>query len=124
MYITVAKRSGDQHLVDFKSHNGTYHTWCEKILQGNWAITTLAADNIYPGICQSCQENVKQFMGRKDFRECRNSWQGYAECTLQFIRDGVIDSQDKFHDAIYTNGKRIKGYKNLLSSNRSVKRYE
>jgi hypothetical protein len=125
MYIILAKRSGDQHLIDFKSPNGTWHTWCEKSIGGNWAITTIAVDNIFPGICRTCKESMDKYRSRKDLRNLRNHHQSYLLSIVDFIHHDIISTQDKYYDAKSSNARRIKRYKNLLSKpNRPLKKYE
>jgi len=125
MYIILAKRFGEQHLIDFKSPSGIWHTWCEKSINSNWVITTLALDNIIPGICRDCKEAMNRYTANRDSRYIRNHYQNYLMGIVDFIHADVISTQDKYFDAKSSNARRIKRYKNLLSNpNRPVKKYE
>lgn len=56
MFIFIMGRSDDTHVVDFKNIQGKYRTLCGKTFYQKQNITTLGADNTFPGICQTCKK--------------------------------------------------------------------
>lgn len=104
MFVFIMLRTGVTHIVNYRLGSGGFRTICSKtyhkVSQVN-SITTLAADNTFPGMCMTCKKYYDE-MYLSDLNEeptmARNEVQLKHENIVDFQRYDIEGPKAKYED--------------------------
>jgi len=86
MFIVLFPRIGIPHIFSYQLSNGHFRAVCGKILIKEKTTIILAADQVYPGLCSVCSQEIKNMYEndlKSEPRIARNYWQ----MRLENLRD-------------------------------------
>jgi len=114
MLVLLIPRYGTPHAFNFVLSNGQYRTMCGKNFTKDMVCNTIAGDGVFPGMCQSCYDAIKDMYEDDldcDPRMARNTWQ----LKLDNLRDfhyqdilGPIISSYEMTDRIWRKLNKLK----------------
>lgn len=117
MFSFLITRSGPIHIITYQSSNGKYNTVCAKRFSAQNCINILAADNTFPGICNTCKEyydaryfNALKYQPSLVRNEDFHKFYDLAD----YHRYNVIGPQIKYTDAFDRYWSRLNRYKKLI----------
>lgn len=104
MFIFLMTRKGETHIVNYTMNNGkSFRTVCSKTFSKNLVLNTLAADNTFPGTCETCKSHYDE-MYLSDLNiaptMARNETQFKYPDILDFQRYEIEGPKVKYEDIV------------------------
>jgi hypothetical protein len=114
MLIILMPRLDISHILSYRLDNRNYRSICGKTIIIDPTITTLAADNTYPGLCSNCRIRSDSYI-LDDLnyapRNARNSFQEYFLHLRDFIKDEMLGPENKYFYLCNRNWSKLKKLK-------------
>jgi len=83
-------RLGLSHILNYRLHNGKWRTLCQMDLPKDPTMTTLSADDTFPGICRACKESHDKYY-QDNLEYNLQSARNMVQAHYIYIRDYVQD---------------------------------
>lgn len=122
MFSTVMLRNGDIHIINYKLlfKRGQYRTICQKRFHKNMRINTLAAGDVFPGICKKCKSSYEATI--KIYREHNiqflyNKQQLKYYSLQEYHQHNLIGPMAKHIVSMKRIWPKLNRYKNLITKN-------
>lgn len=119
MFIIVIGRSGATHIVDYQIRDG-FRSICGKVYSKSDKVNTLAADNIFDGICKTCSRIYADMYTsdlEHDPRMARNNFQQTLYSLLRYHKVNICGPQSKYSYCFGRNWVKLVKAKRALSKN-------
>jgi hypothetical protein len=121
MFGIVIMRNGTIHAISYRLTNGSYRSYCGKVLSRNLRMNTLSSSDTFDGMCRNCKsicDEVYRDELNHDLQMVRNSVQFKYYDTIEFQRLDIEGPKAQYEDLTVHHWAKLIKYQRLIQKSK------